>query len=195
MTGGTLWAHAWRTGVVVVLLAVAGLGTFLSGLGGRPLGTLWSALALGAGAALVARLLWHRRPGRLAAPVAALLVAGALGVSIGVRTPPGPVVLGNAIEALDLPDGEVVETRSGGNVLCFDVCPYAERVFVVPGEPEEVADQVRRALRDAGYELEDPVDARSFTTAHDGDREWHVSGRAEPAPGGQGTRLEVDASA
>lgn len=197
MDGGTLWAHAWRTGVLGLLLLVAGVGTFLSGLGGRPLGIVWCMLALGAGVGLVAALLWRDRPGRWVAPAIVVPFALLLGASIGVRTPPGPVVLGNALEVLELPAGsELGGVSSSGNVLCFDVCPTAYRTYTVPGEPEEVAQQVRAALRDAGYTLQDPVDALSFTTELDGSREWYVAGRAQPALlGGEGVHLELRAVA
>lgn len=195
MDRGTVWAHGWRTVVVVVGLLVAGLATFLSGLGGRPFGILWTGLALGAGAGAVVWLLWWRRPGRGPALGVAVVAAALLGVAIGVRTPPGPVVLGGAIEALDLPDGEQVDASSGGNVLCFDVCPTARRTYLVDAPPAQVAEQVRDALRDAGYTLDDPVDAVSFTTDLDGTREWYVAGRAEPAPGGAGTELHLRATA
>ncbi len=104
-------------------------------------------------------------------------------------------MLAAALDEVEVPEqARLVEQSSGGNVLCFDVCTTVRRRYVVPdATPGELATRMRDALRDAGHTLDEPVDARSFTTTLDG--ELYLSGRADPRPDGQGVVLQLRAVA
>ncbi len=191
---GTVWAHAWRSLVLAVLMVMAGVGTFLSGLGGRPFGWLWAPMVLCIGSMAAAHVVWWHQRGRWLAFAAAASVAVLLGVTIWMRSPPGPRALGAALDEVRLPAGaELVEQSSGGNVMCFDVCPSVRRRYVVPAGAEEVVTLVRESLRDAGYTLEEPAVQHSFHTALEGD--LHVTGSVDPTPGRAGVELQIRAVA
>lgn len=190
-----MWAHAWRTIVVVLPVLVASAVAALSGAAGQPLSWLVVPVGLGLGAAGLAWLAWWRRPGRRAGTTLLAAAAVAWGLTVSAWSPPGTGVLAAALDELEVPEGaRLVEQSSGGNVLCFDVCTTVRRRYVVPdAAPGELASRMRQALRDAGHTLDEPVDARSFTTTLDG--ELHLSGRADPRPEGRGAVLQLRAVA
>lgn len=180
--------------MVGVVGLVGSVLLFLSGLGGRPLGILWTALVLATVTATMAAASFRSRQHTRAVVSVVVVVGLVAGAGVGVRTPPGPVALGRALDRLALPSSaEVVATSSSGNVLCFDVCPTARRTVRLPVPAEQAVRIVRDALRDAGYEVEPPVDVRSFHTAITDEREWYVAGRVESAD--HGSLLEIRAVA
>lgn len=189
-----MWAHLHWALVLSFLIVVGALAVFLSELSSRPLGWLWAAAALGFGAAAVGWLLWSGEEGRGAAVAVATTFAVILGVAIGVVSPPGRVVLGRALDELEVPeDAELVEESSGGNALCFDLCTTVERRYVVAGaERREVLDDVRAALRAAGYELQDDTEEFAFATRSNG-RPARISGRVDPRPEAPGVVLDLTA--
>lgn len=195
MTLGSVWAQVWRIVLVGVVLLTASVVAFLSGLGGRPTGWLWAWAASGAAAGVVAWLLWRHRV-RTVAVLTVVVVALAVGVAIDRQSPAGPVMLGHALDEVELPeDAELVDQTRGGNMLCFDVCPTVHRTYLVPSESEtDTLQRLRRAMRDAGYQLQDPVDAESFTTELESHR-WYLRGRVEAGPSGRGVELSLDAVA
>lgn len=190
---GAVWAHAWRSLVLVVLIVTGSVGTFLSGLGGRPLGWLWAPMVLCVGSMAAAYVAWWNRRGRWSALTTAASVAVLLGVVVWMRSPLGPRALGAALDELRLPAGaELVEQSSGGNVMCFDACPSVHRRYVVRAGAEEVATLVRGSLRDAGYTLQESAD-RYFHTTLEG--ELHITGSVNPTPERAGIDVQMRAVA
>lgn len=191
-----MWAHLLRAFRLILVLVVGLLVVFLSGLSGRPLGWLWAALVLGAGAGAASWLLWSGEGGQRAVVAVAVCFAAVVGAAVGEASPAGPVVLGRALEEVELPESaELVEASSAGDALCFDVCTMVERRYVVTAaDRREVVEDVRAALGAAGYELLDDSDAFAFAALSER-RGVQISGRVDPRPQGRGVVLDLTARA
>ena len=175
----SVWAQLWRWSVLGVFLLAGVITTFLSGVGGRPMGELIAPALLAIPSATIAWLLWWRRSEQLPAVAVAAVLAVVAGVAVHNRTPPGPVVLGRALDEVTLPAAaQLQEESTGGNVLCFDVCRYVRRRYTAPGPADGVTQHLRAALRDAGYELQEPADGRYITTRLNG--EMHITASVNP---------------
>lgn len=179
----SLSAHLLRAVVLIIFIAVGAIITFLTGLSGRPLGWLWASMALAAVAATVGVMLWWGRPGRGPVVAAAVGFAVVAGAAVGATSPPDPTSLGNALDDVQLPDdARLVEETVGGGPLCFELCTTVSRdYYMPPTDRREVAEQMRDALREAGYELDDPSDPYAFGTRLD-DRSLYITGRVDPRP-------------
>ena len=182
MSVRAVWAHLWRWSVLVALLLAGMITTFLSGVGGRPLGELIAPALLAIPSGTIAWLLYWRRSEQLPAVAIAAVLAVVAGVAVHSRTPPGPVVLGRALDEVTLPAAwRLQEESTGGNVLCFDVCRYVRRRYATQGPAEHVMQQVRAALRDAGHELQEPAEGQYVETRLGG--EIHLTASvASPGP-------------
>jgi len=98
-----------------------------------------------------------------------------------------------ALDEIELPHGaELTEQRTGGNMLCFDVCPSADRRYVVDAEQQEFIEHLRGELRAAGYDLEDATEPDALTTELQ-DRRLYITGRVEPREDGPGVDVRLRA--
>lgn len=178
-----IWARSWRAALALVILLLAGIASFLAGMGSQPFSWLLAPASLAILAGTAAWIIWlgRSRNERIVAAAIAATLAAMLGLVVWAGSPAGPRLLAREIQPIDLPAGaRLVDEHRSGNVLCFDYCPSVSRTYRVEGRPQEIADRMERSLRASGSRAtRTGPDETFFSTGTDGD--FHLTVDIRPA--------------
>jgi len=138
-------APAWVLFAAAVWFAVVFVGLYVTGLAGHRFGWLYASLVYAVPFILVAR----RRYG--IALIAIAIIAGVITAHYAMPMPDRlRVTLDEITDSDRLIQGTMVFESGGGNALCFDTCPYVQRIYRV--ERKDLA-RTKALLRDRLVEL------------------------------------------